>query len=304
MKDNDTIRAVIQHIAHALRPLHLDTHHAESYAWWILEGVTQASKIELLTEKYQITRENKNQINVWLDALIHKAMPLQYLLKTISFCSVTLEVAPPILIPRPETENWCNELIDNLKKLKNQTLTLLDIGCGTGCISIALAKEFPQATVYALDISPAALALTEKNKARNNVYNVITLQSDLFTALAKEPQFDLIVSNPPYIDPAAWNNLDTSVTAWEDYNALCAPQAGLALIKKIIEQAPAYIKKNEALQQLDLAQLIVEIGYDQGTAARHLMQTSGYNQIKIVKDFAAHDRIIMGRIDYVENTKN
>src|SRR5262249_29173039 len=125
------------------------------------------------------------------------------------------------------------------------------------------------------------------------------IQSDLFTSLAKDIKFDLIVANPPYIPEQQWNTLEPSVKNWEDKNALIAQDQGMKLIKKIIDLAPEYLKPSEILTKNNLPQLAIEIDTTQGATLSTYMKNHGYTHVTITKDLEGKDRVISGRVDHV-----
>jgi len=269
----------------------------KQYAWWILESILKTSRVKLIAQKsIALTDKQNAQLHDWLHKLIHEKMPLDYLIGTVQFDSVNILVEPPILIPRYETEEWTIYIINLLKKLNNAKLSILDMCTGSGCIAIALAKAFPNAQIWAVDIADEAIKCTEKNIAHNRVENVKVVQSNLFSNLSDDLQFDLIVSNPPYISAQEWQELDEQVKNWEDVRALKANDDGLALLKKIIEQAPAYLKKNKEMDDLGVPQLALEIGYQQGETVKSFMLSKGYSAVEIWKDLGEKDRVVVGRI--------
>ena len=157
------------------------------------------------------------------------------------FHELTLQVQPPILIPRPETEELVVEIISQLQNINPQSF--LDIGTGTGCIGISMAHAFPQSIVTMIDISQQALFLAQKNSIKNNCENIELLQSDVYQNLNNK-KFDIIISNPPYIDPIMHQDLAPQVKNWEDINALCAQDSGLAIIKTILHHAHKHLSEH------------------------------------------------------------
>lgn len=220
------------------------------------------------------------------------------------FAGLDIIARQPILIPRPETEEWICNLIDQMHEFKSEPLWILDLCTGTGCIALALADAFPKAKVYATDINDAALELAHENARHNQISNVTFLRSDLFNDIPSAFKFDIIVSNPPYIDERSWSTLEQSVRDWEDKNALIAADHGLSLIKKIIDRAPAYIKPNDKLKNARIPQVSMEIDSNQGHAVSTYMKEHAYNQIEILKDLEGKDRIATGRVDYVAITSH
>lgn len=165
---------------------------------------------------------------------------------------------------------------------------------GSGCIGLWLAHALKQAHVYAVDIADTALTLAQKNARHNNIANITFIKSDLFSVLPTGLTYDLIISNPPYIAPEVWHTLSDTVRNWEDRTALVANQHGMELIKKIIYQAPLYLKKTSPLKKYGIPQLVLEIGYDQGEKTYHTMLEAGFSFAKIIQDAAEIDRVVCG----------
>lgn len=278
---------------HELISVYGDKKVAEHHAWWLLEKLFNRSQADLIVDsRITITDKHRTTLRDWLRQITEQHKPMQYILGSVPFLNVTIAVEPPVLIPRPETEYWCELLIEQLKKHKlPKQYTILDLCTGSGCIALALAKAFPQATIYATDISNAALDLARKNAVENNINNITFLHADLYKNL---PSFtvDLIISNPPYVAPQEWVKLEPEVTQWEDKQALVAPDHGLAIIEQIVQHAPAFLKP----ARISLPQLWVEIGYHQGPAVTDLFQKAGFHDIKIIKDLADRDRVVVGSL--------
>ena len=277
----------------------------DQHAWWILEEITKKSKEQLLiTEKITLTDAQQEQLNRWIEKLTKENIPLQYLIGSVPFIDLDILVEPPVLIPRPETEEWCRKLINDLAPLEDKKLLILDLCTGSGCIALALAKALPAAQIYATDISKKAIALARKNAIHNKINNVTCLVSDLFDSLSESFTFDLIVANPPYIPETEWQKLSPSVTQWEDKNALIAPQNGVALIEKIIARASTYLKNNKEIKQHNLPQLLIEIDHTQGQKVKKIMEQHHFVDVQICKDLAGKDRVACGRINSVATTEN
>lgn len=249
----------------------------------LAQKVTGLAFVQLLNTDFLLTETQKQKLEKLVHELVILHKPLQYILGSVPFGSLELFVQQPTLIPRPETE----ECVHNLTIfLKNKNIkSILDIGTGTGCIALTLAHALPEAQIMGVDIAPEALALARKNQKHNNIQNSTFLLSNLFESITGV--FDIIVSNPPYIAPKSYKTLSDTVKNWEDKNALVAKNHGLFLLKKIITQARKYFKPSGGL-------LVLEIGYDQAEACYTFMHTCGYTDIQVKKDFANHDRMIMG----------
>jgi release factor glutamine methyltransferase len=302
-----TLNTLIVALCQRLAPVYPCHETQVQHAWWILEYVTGLSRLHLLcadTIDYDKLRPTLEAI-VTQHVVEHK--PLAYIMGAVPFCQATILVEPPVLIPRMETEEWVERLIEQLRpvveKKLPEPLVILDMCSGSGCIAIALATAFPSAHITAVDIATHAIELIKKNIQHNHTNNIIPLQSDLFESLEHKPQFDLIVSNPPYITPDEYCALDHSVKNWEDPLALWAEDQGLALIKNIVEQAQTYIRPNPLLQSYDIPQIIIEIGHAQANVVKAMMLSAEYNHIDIHKDFAGKDRIVTGRIDDKQNAQ-
>lgn len=258
----------------------------ENQAWWLLEFVTDKTRSQLQFLSPALTNEQQKNLENYIQELAQDHKPLAYILGWIPFLDLTIKVAPPTLIPRPETEFWVNKLIELLKITNLQNINILDIGTGSGCIALSLAQAFPAAQVYAVDIAKSALNLAQKNAKLNNITNVTFLQSNLFDQLPQDLKFDLIVSNPPYIPATA--QLENSVLQWEDHSALFAPNQGLQIIEQILAQAPARLKKNNDLK----FQIVMEIDASHGDAVKNYAQQSGFTNVHIKKDQFDRDRTL------------
>lgn len=266
--------------------------------FWIISEVTGMEVAKLFTiDDLELTSDQQNRLQYILSELMDKNKPLQYIFGSIDFLNLKIKVTPPILIPRPETEAWCQEVINTFSGFKDQALNILDLCCGTGCIGLSFAKNFPKSNVLLLDINPDAIALAKENAQLNKIENVKFLQSDLFEKVPQNLKFDLIVSNPPYISAKDYETLSPEVKDWEDKMALFAEDEGLALIKKIIKESPIYldstrIEKNNR----DQFNLFIEIGYDQKLKIKNFLQEIKFRDMKFIKDLQGHDRVIALKI--------
>lgn len=297
MKQPTTITTLIIDINTQLRTVYPDPILCEQYSWWLLQAITGNNKAQLLMHQtLMLTEHQEKKLDSWLHKIVREHMPIQYLFGSVPFNNCEILVEPPILIPRPETEEWCYNLITKLKKQNVKKLTILDLCSGTGCIAIALAKALPHAQIYAIDINPQAIALGQKNAAHNNCTNITFIASDLFTNIPTHLRFDLIVANPPYIDPAAKKTMDKTVTEWEDPRALFAENHGLAIIDSIIEQAPQWLTCNKELHAAQIPHLVLEIDATQADALAQIMQKNNYSAIVVEKDLAGNNRVISGSI--------
>lgn len=206
-----------------------------------------------------------------------------------SLSDLTIDINPPVLIPRQETEEWCGKLIQQIENVSPKPKKILDLCTGSGCIALAVAQTFPQIALSATDISEAALTLARANAAKNHISNVQFLFSDLFENI-HNTKFDLIVGNPPYIAPEEWDNLAPEIKNWEDKHALVSEHHGLKIIEDIIMKAPQYLKESA----LPYGQLWLEIGYNQGAPVMGILKRAGFSHASIMKDFNGRDRVAIG----------
>jgi len=210
--------------------------------------------------------------------------PIAYILGYRAFWDFELAVSKDTLIPRADTEVLVETALRMLDPLTAVPQRVLDLGTGTGAIGLALAKECPAWAVVGCDLMPGAVKLAQHNQARLGVTNVSFVQSSWFEAI--EGRFDLIVSNPPYIDPDD-PHLSQGDVRFEPLTALIADDQGLADIQHIAEQATHRLNPN--------GWLMFEHGYDQGDACRRLLVRLGYQQVETVKDYGDNDRVTLGQ---------
>lgn len=205
--------------------------------------------------------------------------PVAYLLGEREFYGRTFAVDRRVLIPRPETEHLVEAALGLALPPRPR---LLDVGTGSGCIAVTLALELPAARVVASDLSPAALAVAAGNARRLGASRVRLVAADRGTALVLEA-FDLVVSNPPYIDPADAAGLSPEIVDHEPHRALFAPGRGDAVLADLIEEA-ARLRPG--------ARLLLEIGHRQLPAVRRLAAPGPLHLTAIVDDYAGIPRVV------------
>jgi release factor glutamine methyltransferase len=271
----------------------------QQYAWWMVQALTGLTRMQLImSNTITLSGAQRTLLDQWIEQLVYHHKPLAYILGTVPFCGLDIRVAPPILIPRPETEEWCTALLEKLAPYAGQSLALLDLCTGTGCIALAIAKQYPTFQVVGVDINEQAVRLAQENAVRHEVANVTFIQSDLFSALSNEQmRFDLVVSNPPYIAPHEWDTLAHTVRQWEDPRALIADENGLDCIAQIIATAPAYLKRRSLISER-IPSVWIEIGYMQATEVVELMQKQGYSGIQVFNDIAGKERVVVGSVSH------
>jgi release factor glutamine methyltransferase len=228
------------------------------------------------------------EMNAQIDALLKRRTgrePLQYILGYTEFYGLKIKVGTGVLIPRPETELLAEEAIKTISKCKmqNAKCKILDLCTGSGCIALALAKAFPDAQVYGTDMSADALGYAGENAELNNIKNITFLKGDLFKPV-KDMQFDMIISNPPYIRKDDMKLLQPEIMDWEPVAALDGGEDGLDYYRKIISGAGEYLKENGFL--------MLEIGMGQSDPIREMAEDEGFADIHILKDYAGIERIV------------
>lgn len=245
-------------------------------------GVKRASLI--LNFNMEISEENKNLIRKYIVRRGKYREPLQYILKEWEFYGRTFKVAEGVLIPRPDTEILAEQCIILMKNFENPKI--LDIGTGSGAISVTLAKELPNSEVLGLDISDEALKIAVENRELNGASNLKFLKSDVFQHV-KEKNYDLIVSNPPYIPVEEYNELMPEVKQYEPRMALTDGGDGYYFYRKISEESMGYLKNG--------GYLAFEVGYNQGETVSQLMEKNGFRIEGRIADYAGIERVIIGR---------
>ncbi len=285
-----TIRQIKQHIQQLTNG---DTDNQLPSFWltdWLLHVIDKPAIALMTNEDYQLTDSEIARFN---DGVVkmQQGIPLAYLTGQQEFWSLNFRVNEHTLIPRPDTEVLVEQVLNwiNAQPAQLSNKRLLDLGTGSGCIAISLAHELKKANwqVVAVDLSLEALKIAQHNAVSNNVANVEFIQSSWYQTLPtdNEHQFDIIVSNPPYIDET--DEHLTGLTA-EPISALSAPNQGLADIEHIVQQATTYLCTGGLLA--------IEHGYDQGDAVRQLFLDSGFKSVHTVKDYGGNDRVTLGQV--------
>lgn len=232
-------------------------------------------------DDYLLSVKQVNQLNILLN---RRALgePIAYLIGEREFWSLPISVSNITLIPRPETEILVEQALLLLAKKNSR---ILDLGTGTGAISLAIAHERPDCTILGVDYKKQAVLLAKYNAQKIGVSNVSFIYSNWFSAL-KGHLFHMIVSNPPYID-ANDEHLKQGDIRFEPNYALISAEQGLADLKIIISHSIKYLETN--------GWLLVEHGYQQGAKVRQLMKKNNFHYIKTHKDYNHHERITFGQ---------
>jgi release factor glutamine methyltransferase len=208
--------------------------------------------------------------------------PIQYIIGDTEFYGLVFKVNPSVLIPRPETEELVDWIIKDCEDDKK--INILDIGTGSGCIAISLAKNLPNAKVFALDVSNEALKTANQN-AINNGVEVEFIEADILSYNSLDIQFDLIVSNPPYVRELEKQMMSANVLDHEPHLALFVEDDdALLFYRKITDVAADILKPN--------GQLFFEINESLGESTKQLLDNSNYKNIELKKDIFEKDRMI------------
>jgi release factor glutamine methyltransferase len=215
-----------------------------------------------------------------------KREPLAYIVGHKEFYSLDFEVTPAVLIPRPETEFVVNAALEFVAGKADARV--LDIGTGSGAIAIPIAVNAPRARVTAVDISSEALAVASRNARRHRVEDRLTFRpADCFEVLDGGPKldtFDVIASNPPYLDDSEIAALEADVRGYEPHVALSAGSRGFEILQRILEAAPRHLARN--------GELIMEVGAGQAGAVAKFVEEAGLSAVSVINDFAGHARVV------------
>lgn len=248
--------------------------------WIVCEVVgkrrSELARIENFSEEELLKIQNAISLRL-------EHIPLGYIFGKTNFYGYDLNVTRDVLIPRLDTEILIECIIKDINKSVSE-LSVLDIGTGSGAIAIVIKKE-TIAKVTAVDVSKSALLVANQNAKLNNA-EIEFVESDLFENLT-DRKFDIIVSNPPYIESEVIKSLDKEVKDNEPMLALDGGTDGLDFYRKIIRETPNYLNKN--------GKLYFEIGYNQGEAVSRLMQEQ-FKNIEILKDYEGNDRVVLGEL--------
>lgn len=263
----------------------------------LLEKVSDSAKLDAQVLLSTVLEKEINYFYTWpekvlttsqvstFNSLIQDRLsgkPIAYITGVKEFWSLPFYCNSSTLIPRPDTEVLIEQILSEVEQRIKNKISCIDLGTGTGAIALALASENPHWDIDAIDYSEDAVALAKKNAKHLAISNVNIYQSDWFANVEASKQFDIIISNPPYIDE---NDIHLSQgdVRFEPLSALVAKDSGLADIEKISREAKSYLKKG--------GYLFFEHGYNQGEAVRSIMSLLHYNQIQTIQDYAENDRV-------------
>jgi release factor glutamine methyltransferase len=213
-----------------------------------------------------------------------KGEPLQYITGHQDFFGLDFEVTKDVLIPRPETELLIEAALELIGGADAAPF-ICDVGTGSGCIAITLLHELPLSRAVAIDVSPAAIRVAERNATRHAVEERIAfVTSDCFAAIESGPKFDLVVSNPPYVASQALEGLQREVRDYEPRLALMAGDDGLSMIRRLLSESGCFLKAG--------GYLLIEIGFDQGAAVEQMLDRNVWHLRDIHQDLQRIPRTV------------
>jgi len=271
-----------QHIAYGAELLKDSSDSAKLDAQILLCFVINKPTTYLHTWPDNIVIDEDTQLYIQLLQRRLSGEPISYITGIKEFWSLPLFCNSATLIPRPDTEVLVEHVLIHGQLMEHKKLHCLDLGTGTGAIALALASEMPDWSIDAIDFNDDAVALAQLNAKKLNLTHVNIYQSDWFSQVDNKQVFDIIVSNPPYIDDKDIH-LSQGDVRFEPLSALVAKDKGLADILNIAIQAKSYLSDNGAL--------FLEHGYEQGDKVKKILIDTGYAEAITIKDYGNNDRV-------------
>jgi len=280
----DTVWSLLTAGYERLKNAGIDSYQIDSQM--LLSKAMDKDRIFVLTHRDAPVRLEEAEEYVRLVELREKKMPVKYILGECEFMGYMFRVREGVLIPRPDTEILVENVVALVKERGYRKIC--DVCAGSGIIGITVAKECEETQVLCLDISGAALETAADNAEALGVSDrVEVVFSDLLGyAMERKLQFDVIVSNPPYIRTSEIGELMEDVKDYEPYEALCGGEDGLEFYRKITEQSALLLREGGLLA--------FEIGYDQRAEVVGILEEKGFVNIAAAKDLAGNDRIVLG----------
>ena len=290
------MKELINHITSQLLPCYPED-EARSLAWWIMEEETGHTRSQLLCGCKDTTNfANMQKIQTIIDRLLHFE-PIQYIFGHTLWNGLDLKVTPATLIPRPETAELVETIVNNF----NRQLNVLDVGTGSGCIAISLKKSHPEWHVTGIDISPEAIEVARENAKRNGVevhFEVADIFSDQMTKylnkwyMVNDQMVNIVVSNPPYICESEKSSMRPNVLNFEPSSALFVPDSDpLLFYRRIAELFSPPFREGTGV-----GFLFFEINEAYGPQLSAILGGLGYTNIQIHKDIYGKQRFIEGRM--------
>jgi release factor glutamine methyltransferase len=283
MKENMIINFV-EHANERLERIY-DEKEAKSISLSLMADILEMQEAEIFMYYFEpLTLEKADIFNTYLDRLMRNE-PLQYVLGKVQFDDLELIIRPPVLIPRPETEELFYKTAAKIEKLfpKDEEFHVLDIGCGSACLSLALKKRFPQAKLTAVDIDETAIALAKENAAKYD----LEIQVQKMDILQQSPdaEFDIIISNPPYIRESERELMKKNVLDYESETALFVPDNDALLFYKRIAFLAEKLLKNKGFIALEINEALAE-------ECASLFEATNSKKVEIEADFRDKARFL------------
>lgn len=286
-----TLEALLREGSCALEAAHIE--EARLDAWLLLEYVTGRNRAWYFAHSDEPADEQTEQKYMELCRKRREHIPLQHLTGSACFMGYDFFVDQHVLVPRQDTECLVEEGLRLLKGRENPRI--LDMCTGSGCILLSMLKEIPEASGTGADLSEEALVVAERNRKSLNVgERALFVKSDIFSSeyfmqnSGRElPEYDMLISNPPYIATAEIEKLMEEVRLHDPYMALDGREDGLYFYRRITKECSPYLKAG--------GWLLYEIGYDQGASVSEIMDEAGFSNIEVKKDLAGLDRVVIGK---------
>ena len=282
-----TIEELINTGTYTLKENGIDTARLDSEL--LLGSIIEKNRVYLITHKEEgVSKENARKYFDLINKRKNK-MPVKYILKQCEFMGINFYIEEGVLIPRGDTEILVEEVLKNIEK--DEEKRICDLCCGSGAIGISLAHLRQNIKVDLIDYYPAPEKVTLFNIKKNNLENRASfIKSDLLEKPIEDgKKYDILVSNPPYIEAKEIENLMDDVKKYEPHTALDGGKDGLDFYKKIINQSKMVLSVDGILA--------FEIGYNQGEEVKSLMEQHGFKNVNIIKDFARLDRVVIGELN-------
>lgn len=281
-----TVDSLIAEVRRQLRAAGIES--ADQEALWLIEHALGLSGLQQVVDRDRLLSAHDVATVSGIVARRTVREPLQYILGTQEFCGLEFEVNSTVLIPRPETELLVRETVHRLTGVPHPTL--IDVGTGSGCLAVTLARSIPEGRMLAIDLSARALETAKRNAQRHAVEASITwLEGDLLAPLAGlgfEGTVTAIVSNPPYIRDSDWSGLQPEVSRYEPRTALAAGPWGTELHERLLNEAIPYLVPGGLL--------VMELGLGQSSQVQALARSKpAYTSVEIVPDEGGIDRVLI-----------
>ncbi len=261
----------------------LQNEDAKLEAWILFSEVFQMNRAQYFLQMQQEAEAKKAEMYRQMIVRRQKGEPVAYIIGNWEFMGLPFQVNSAVLIPRPDTETLVEAVLEWARPQK-RPMQMLDLCTGSGCIAVSLAHFMSDSQLEAADISPEALAVAKINAELNGV-TVSFWQGDLWEALPAGRQYDVITSNPPYIDWKQLKELDTDVIQYEPSLALDGGEDGLVFYRRLAERTWEFLREG--------GRAFWEIGYDQGQSVPAIAMQEGLRVVEVRQDLAGHDRVVI-----------